>query len=135
MILTRNETFIRLQAETRLQPYQMHVADNNYFCLTFGQLTELLLDSKIDLYKYRDDTFDCDDFSLILHAFVRQCQYSIGWSNPWLFGEVFGKFSDIGGSHARNFCITSDRGFVLPEPQTDRILLRDSAAAYSLLRC
>lgn len=135
MILSRNETFIRLQVETKLQPYQMHVADNNYFCPTFGQLSELIFGSKIDLYKYRNDTFDCDDFSLILHAFVRQCQYDMAWPNPWLFGEVFGNFSDIEGHHARNFCVTSDKGFLLPEPQNDGIYLCDPTAAYSLLRC
>ena len=135
MLLTRNDTFIRLQSETKLQQYQMYVADNNYFCPTFEQLAELILGSQIDYYKYRSDTFDCDDFSLILHAFVRQCQYDMAWPNPWLFGEVFGNFRDIEGHHARNFCITSDRGFVLPEPQNDRIYLRDPVAVYSLLRC
>ncbi len=135
MILTRNQTFIRLQHETKMASYLMHVEDNDYFCPTFEQLWDLIRNSKIDAYSYHKETFDCGDFSLILHAFVRQCQYDMDWPNPWLFGEVFGKFSDIGGSHARNFCVTSDRGFILPEPQNDRLHLHDPDAAYSMLRC
>lgn len=82
----------------------------------------LLAESEFEKYKYHKNTFDCDDFSLILHAFVRQEQYRRkDWKNPWAFGEAWGnKFKGELQEHAVNIALTK-KEILLIEPQTDEI--------------
>jgi len=116
-----------------LCPYNF-VADKNYYLPTSKELAELLKEGFIDKYKFKNELFDCDDYALILHAWIRQKQYKESWINPWAVGEIWGKFKDNEGFHAMNFAITSDRGFLLIEPQTDGVTYYETTNAFVFIR-
>ena len=85
----------------------------------------LLVDSFINKYTYATEVFDCDDYALVLHAFIVQERYrkmSEGKpkNRPWAFGQAL--VSQLDGKeahHAINICWTADKGLLLVEPQTD----------------
>jgi hypothetical protein len=109
------------------------VADGNYYLPTLEEIKTLIKKSFIEKYKYKIETFDCDDFALILHAWIRQKQYRDKWENPWAFGEVWGKFKK-NEFHAMNFVITRDKGFLLIEPQTDEVKSYETTDTCVLIR-
>lgn len=106
------------------------IGDVAYWAPRYDEVQEMVGKNFVEKYKYAAEVFDCDDFALILHAFVRQEMYrqrkEVGKmeSNfyPWAFGEIWGhKFMNHEGGHAVNICITKDRGLILIEPQGDRV--------------
>ena len=135
MIMNRNDLLIRLQNRTRLSADKMFLSDQDYYCPTYDQVKDLLQKTSFERYKYKAETFDCDDFARILSAFVIQCSYDMDWPQPWAFGVVFGYFPDLKGHHARNFCYTQDRELILPEPQNDILYLHSVDCSYSVLFC
>ncbi len=111
-------------------PTSISLADGEYWMPTKSKVKKLLWEGFIDTYKYKAETFDCDEFSLLLHAFVVQERYvqiekrevpKEEWL-PWAFGQVTGiKFQGKKTHHAINIVITSDNGVMLIEPQNDKI--------------
>lgn len=96
--------------------------DKEYHKPTRKEIEWLLFESGFESYKYLKDTFDCDDFALVLHAFVRQEQYKRKWKEPWAFGEAWGKFKYQEGRsrHALNISVLDTDEVLLIEPQSDR---------------
>lgn len=96
----------------------IRMADKAYWFCKESDIVPLLYDSYINRYEYTLDLFDCDDFALVLHAFVRQEQYKQKWKAPMAFGEIWLPSR----SHAINFVrvVGPDR-YLLIEPQNDNI--------------
>jgi hypothetical protein len=103
--------------------------DKIYWTPKRKSVESLLYDSFIENYGYLKEIFDCDDFALILHAFVVQERYRWVDSDkkpeggewlPWVFGEI-----GI-NNHMLNFCLTEDDGFIIIEPQSDEIREADT---------
>lgn len=102
-------------------------SDSDYWLPKCKEVYDLVWDTFIDKYQYTPETFDCDDFSLILHAFIVQERYvqiklkeipREQW-RPWAFGQARGrKFRGHESHHAINLCLTSDHGIVFIEPQS-----------------
>jgi len=95
---------------------QIKIADREYKHPTVEEVTQLLRETYFEHYKWTKEVFDCDDFSVILNAFVKQNRYKELAKLPWSFGEAWTK----GGKHAVNIAVTPDK-VLLIEPQNDKI--------------
>ena len=111
-------------------PSNIAMPDDNYWLMTKAEVETILRDTWIEKYKYVIDGFDCEDYSLIFHAFVIQERYKkmkkagqTGWL-PFAIGQCWGtKFEGKVRSHAINLAITSDAGIIFIEPQKDRVFI------------
>lgn len=110
------------------------VADREYYLPTLEEITNLIQKSFIEKYKYKLETFDCDDFALILHAWIRQEQYRENRKYPWAFGECWGKFDKVDEFHAKNFTITHEGKLLLIEPQTDEVKYYETSDIFVFIR-
>ena len=116
-------------------PTNLAIPDNTYWLPSKRDLEWLVVDTFMEKYRYKAEVFDCDDFALVLHAFVVQNRYieieqrklsKDEWF-PWAFGQVWGtKFRGKPTGHAINICLTRDEGVILLEPQNDQIWKADS---------
>ena len=75
-----------------------------------------------DRLRFRNYTFDCDDFALQLAASVsRHVGMDSGIGAPWPFGRVKGRrFRHMGENHDCNICLLEDMIYII-EPQTDEV--------------
>lgn len=96
--------------------YMTKIADREYKYPTEEEVTKLLRETYFEHYKWTKEVFDCDDFTVILNAFVKQNRYKELAKLPWAFGEAWTK----GGKHAVNIAVTPDK-ILLIEPQNDKI--------------
>ena len=97
------------------------IRDTEYRVPALEEVKRLLKETFIEEYQYRVNSFDCDDYALILDAFVKQEGYKQGWLLPWTFGQVYGIFPDYSPDfHARNIVLTTE-GLYLIEPQLDEV--------------
>lgn len=111
----------------KFNPGRLWKADGNYVMPTRDELTKLLFDSEINFREYVSEIQDCDDFALLLHAYVIKQRYEDydtgkipkGRRYPLAFGQIW--YQSFQGPHAVNICITRDDGVLMIEPQTDRI--------------
>ncbi len=108
------------------------LVDPNYFLLSIDvveKMIEGLSNKKMD---YISNVWDCDNFSLLLNAEVKNWQYTCLKCSPidkqaytWAFGECL--CSKVDGkiiNHAINIAICKE-GVFLIEPQNDKIWLAD----------
>jgi len=103
------------------------IPDINYWMPKKSDVESLVINTFFENYKYKVQVFDCDDFSLVVHAFVVQERYrqiekreisKEEWF-PWSFGQVWGtKFQGKTMKHAINIIMTSDNGIMFLEPQS-----------------
>jgi len=112
-----------------LKPYADHIfiADWTYITPSRNKVWSMVKDNYIDEYKYISSVFDCDDFALVLHAWMRQEQYRRKWKYPWAFGEAWTK------KHALNITLT-DEGLMLIEPQNDEMRKINEKDHYTFIR-
>jgi len=113
----------------------IYIVDRLYWLPSKKDVRNLLWDNYVDKYKWIKDEFECNDFSLILDAFIKQERYGIAEDkgvskdaiHPWAFGETYGvKWNGKNCHHAINICITRDAGVLLVEPQNDKMWSADS---------
>lgn len=91
-------------------------ADKEYFLPSRKFLWNELFKEYIDDYKYTLDIFDCDDFAIILHAWLIQKGYADKWPHPMCYGEIWGRYYN--GGHAINISILDTEEVVLIEAQS-----------------
>lgn len=96
------------------------IPDKNYHKATHNELWNELISSYFEDYKYIKETLDCDDYALLLHAWIRQQQYKNHWKKPLAFGEAWST------KHAVNIAVLENSKIVLIEPQTDALLPADA---------
>lgn len=128
-ILPGNKILGRLlEIWPELNPGYLWLADKTYIMPAKEGLKKLLFDSQIDRYAYKSELQDCDDYALLLHAYVIHERYKdfkegkIPENQLYslAFGQVWYRDKKI-GYHAINICITCDKGILLIEPQQDKI--------------
>ena len=111
-------------------PTNIAMPDGQYWLITKRELEWAVSDTFMERYRYKAEGMDCDDFAMILHAWVVQERYreiverGAGTSTwfPWAFGQCWGsRFRGQDTGHAINICVTRDVGILLVEPQNDRI--------------
>jgi len=85
------------------------IADKTYILPKKEQIEAFLKQDKTNLYKYQPETFDCDDFAMILLGKLRE--------NFPNFAIGFAASED----HAFNFFIDCHKKVWIIEPQNDRI--------------
>ena len=115
-----------------LPPMFIQISDKVYATPTESDAWSLLKDNYIEQYRYMTETFDCDDYALLLHAWVRQEQYRNKWEHPWALGEAWGYFG--GEKHALNVVVTADNGLMLIEPQSDGMRKNDKKDIFTFVR-
>jgi len=112
-------------------------SDDYYWTPTRKEVETLIADAFISDYIYIKELMDCDDFALILHAFVVQTRNQIVREGKipleeqyaWPFGEIWlTHFQGVATPHGMNFVVTSDEGLLLVEPQTDQIFVPSSVS-------
>jgi len=110
-----------------IYPYcSIFIADKDYYIPSITDIEWLLYESGFEKYQYHRNTFDCDDYSLILHAFIRQEQYRKDWKHPWAFGECWlNKYKGKKHNEAINISISNKNEILLINPQTDDIITTD----------
>jgi len=106
----------------------MIISDEYYWTPTKSEVSTFLQSKYLDEYQYTAEMMDCEDFSLIIRAFIVQERYKDmmdhGWTEeerlPWAFGQAgLTKYQGITSNHTQNLCITSDSGVFLIESQTN----------------
>ncbi|OGW44450.1 MAG: hypothetical protein A2Y66_01785 [Nitrospirae bacterium RBG_13_41_22] len=84
------------------------INDEKYLLVNKHEM-KLLLEVRSQSYIHQKDffsnIFDCDDFALILHAWIRERQYKENQKYPIAFGEVIIQKKV---KHSLNFFITTD---------------------------
>ena len=109
------------------KPGNIYIPDNNFILLPLETITEILRSTWFDQYKYIIEKFDCDDFALILNAFMKQESLKRESEYPYAFGEVWSTMlKGKKTSHAINLVVTDDEVVRLIEPQNDRMWEADS---------
>jgi hypothetical protein len=98
----------------------LKIADKRYHRPNREYLWKELVSSYMEDYKYLAEITDCDDFTLFLHAWIRQQQYKEKWDKPLAFGEAWS------AQHALNIAVLDTNEVVLVEPQNDYILSADA---------
>jgi len=99
------------------------------------EVDDFINNTYLSEYQFTAEVMDCEDFSLILHAFIIQERYKdmqrLGITGeqrlPWAFGQIWlTKYQGNTAGHAQNICLTDDEGIVLIEPQTNEFFVASS---------
>uniref|UniRef100_A0A6M3JYK4 Agglutinin C-terminal domain-containing protein n=1 Tax=viral metagenome TaxID=1070528 RepID=A0A6M3JYK4_9ZZZZ len=88
-----------------------YITDTKYIKLKRSDIVKIV--NGIRRFKYKKEVCDCDDFHVILHGFVRFLQCDEQCDFPIAFGECIIEGNKT--THALNFAITSDDGFVFAD--------------------
>ena len=77
-----------------------------------------------DRLRFRNYTFDCDDFSLQLAASVsRHIGMNPNIERPWPFGRIKGRaFQHLAENHDCNICLLENEIYLI-EPMTDEFFI------------
>lgn len=99
----------------------LHLADEGYYLPPLEDVEEIVKNSELDMKKWVEERFDCDDFAICLKARFAEAAYKDGKRRmAHCMGVIWGYFD--GEPHAMNWVITEDKVFRLIEPQTSEIM-------------
>lgn len=128
-LISRSDVFnMFIDFWSEIRPHSVYLADKTYITPLKEEVEEIVIDSHIDEYEYARDFFDCDDFALLLHAYVIHKRYRDfvkseipkDKMHPLAFGQIW--YRDFfTGAHSVNLCITRDAGILFIEPQKDKV--------------
>lgn len=101
----------------------MFLSDEAYYCPPMADVEEIVSNSLLDRVSYVEDTYDCDDFALVLKGHFAQAAYAEGKRRkPHCVGLLWGVFGTKNPiNHALNWVVTDDLILRLIEPQTGDI--------------
>ena len=96
--------------------------DREYIVPVIDDIKRLIAEIRPSLPKINvGEVFDCDDFAIQAHAYVKKHYYDIGSSFPVAFGECIGTmFYGREANHTKNICY-SDAGIMLVDVKSMRI--------------
>jgi len=135
--IKRLEIFEKLQCLwPKLSPSSVFMADETYVLPSRAEVEKALQDSKIDKYVYTDELWDCDNYALLLHAYVIRKRYEDfrkgKLAKEQCYSLAFGQiWTDI---HAINIALTYDEDILLIEPQTDEIRKAEKGLNITFIR-
>ena len=97
------------------QPSRVYQSDNYYMCPSLDGAQRIIQLSVTRRMKYVAESFDCDDFAVLLKADFSLCSYLNGdRGGGYAFGIVW--FTQPSG-HAMNFMVNDDGNVRFTEPQ------------------
>lgn len=94
---------------------RIYLADSIYNLTSVDKLKEILIGDDTDNYVYRNEYFDCDDFSFRLMGQLSTPEYS-----DLAFGILWVGSKGNSG-HALNIFVDEHKDVYIVEPQTDEI--------------
>ena len=125
------EAFLRSQLEGKLvNGLRLHAADTDYFLPSLDTVKTILSQSRMkELASPSDDklnaqSFDCDDFSLLLKARFAYAAYREPQkyqNRPYCFGIVWGLLP-FPFPHSMNWVVTDDMELYFIEPQREEVI-------------
>lgn len=107
----------------KIQSDFIFLADRTYNAYEHDDIVEFLRNDLTNKKEYLDETFDCDDFSLVLSAASKKWSSEHGYKTGMCFGLVWGdiRTDEQPNPHAVNFFVDADGVLWLVEPQSDKI--------------
>ena len=125
------EDFLRSKLGDKLvDGLQLHAADTDYFLPSLDTVKTILDQSRMKELarpsggKLRAQSFDCDDFSLLLKARFAYAAYREPdkyQNRPYCFGIVWGLLP-FPFPHSMNWVVTDDMELYFIEPQREEII-------------
>lgn len=124
--LTTTEIRDIIKENTYLEGSQVKISDDLHFAITFEDQKKFILMDISKFIKYKKNSFDCDDFSLISsgleHFWFKLSINDKGSTYGIIYGDIRDPdHPDEPRSHAMNFFIDSEKQFYLVEPQNGKI--------------
>ena len=99
------------------------VLDDYYYNLEKNNVEKILLEDRTNLYNYKTDVFDCDDFSILLLSTIIKISYLCSNKYRSAFGLLTGYSNTEKTDHMLNFFIDKKFNFWCVEPQNDTIFM------------
>lgn len=117
---------VRKIINEKLNPSRMVISDNSYGSYSVDDLKRFLKSDDVDKITYKKDSFDCDNFALVLAGreaeWFSQVKDNVGSTFGMVHGDIRKKETDTEvRAHAINFLIDDKGELWLIEPQTDGI--------------
>jgi len=114
-----------------LPDVDIQIADNNYFRPPEKNAEEIIFLSNVYDRHFIPDTFDCDDYALMMKAHFIEARYKeFKQRPPFCFGIAWGKLgkNPDNGTHAINWMFVKEHDeIIFVEPQTaERYVPRDN---------
>lgn len=101
--------------------FQFYSADDKYYLPPMDDVREIVGESHLEMQEWREEVFDCDDFSIVLKANFAQAAYKDGKRRPpFALGIAWGMVEGE-GAHAFNWVLDEYERLWFIEPQTDEI--------------
>jgi len=133
------ETHIKKKLGNRLiKDLRLHAADSDYYLPDLATVQTILNESRMkelarpSASKLHAQSFDCDDFSLLLKARFAYAAYREPekyQNRPYCLGIVWGLLP-FPFPHSMNWVVTDDYEFYFIEPQRQEIIPLDQCQQY-----
>ncbi len=101
------------------EDFRLFLGDNQYYLPPLEDAQEVIQNSGLSRATYMPESFDCDDFAMVLKAHFCEAAYKdFQRRPPHCFGLIWGELPHV---HAVNWMITDDGRLRLIEPQTGEV--------------
>ncbi|TPW38731.1 hypothetical protein FKD06_25280 [Serratia sp. SRS-8-S-2018] len=99
----------------------LHTLDRRYLMISEKQAKKIYEDSMLSQYKWKEDVFDCDDFSFVYKAQASMYAYKNNAECGYAVGVLFG-LGKSGSGHVINIFIDYASKVKIIEPQSGKII-------------
>jgi hypothetical protein len=122
-IYVSNEEVRRIIANTLgaklAEDFRLFLGDNSYYLQPLADAQKIITNSGLARAEYMPETFDCDDFAIVLKSHFCEAAYKdFERRPPHCFGLIWGELPHV---HALNWMINEDYRVRLVEPQTGEV--------------
>ncbi|PHM38985.1 hypothetical protein Xmau_03152 [Xenorhabdus mauleonii] len=98
----------------------LRISDELYTLISEEKVKEIYKESGLVNFKYRKESFDCDDFSFVCKAQASKKAYENNEKYGYAIGVIFGGYKK--SAHSVNIFINHELEVKLIEPQSGRII-------------
>lgn len=101
------------------EDFRLFLGDNSYYLQPLADARTVITNSGLSRAEYMPETFDCDDFAIVLKSHFCEAAYKdFERRPPHCMGLIWGELPHV---HAINWMINDDYRFRLIEPQTGEV--------------
>lgn len=101
------------------EDFRLFLGDNSYYLPPVADAQVIITNSGLARAEYMPETFDCDDFAIVLKSHFCEAAYKhFERRPPHCFGLIWGELPHV---HAINWMINDDYRIRFVEPQTGEI--------------
>jgi hypothetical protein len=101
------------------EDFRLFLGDNSYFLQPLADAQQIITKSGLARAEYMPETFDCDDFAIVLKSHFCEAAYKdFERRPPHCIGLIWGELPHV---HAINWMINDDYRLRLIEPQTGEV--------------